>query len=54
MTLLSCHRRDNPGASSKRITALKTLAKDMSKDWQEATVPWYGGQEKAIRYLTGL
>jgi len=37
----------------QRITALKTLAEDMSQDWREATVAWYGGKEKVIRYLTG-
>jgi len=38
----------------KRIPKLKDLVNDQAKDWQSATVNWYGQKNKLIRYLTGV
>jgi hypothetical protein len=36
-----------------RVTSLKKLATDLSQNWQETEVIWYGNEKKTVRTLTG-
>ena len=37
-----------------RVTSLKKLATDLSQNWQETEVTWYGNEKKTVRILTGI
>lgn len=37
-----------------RLPSLKKLANDLTQEWREVTVNWYGGESKTVRILTGV
>jgi len=37
-----------------RVTPLKMLAADLSQDWQETEVTWYGNEKKSVRMMSGI
>lgn len=37
-----------------RVLSLKKLASDLTQAWCDMTVNWYGGEQKAVRILTGI